>query len=323
MKRNNKSRFLNAGWYEQYTEEDTRYYGVFIFGGKEDRHIQIDPKRYEKKIGTLPPKIKEVIAKQKGPYFHPAKRKHLDYNVNFIKDRLRQVKSKWDHDNKPMIESVLSKIQGVTFNKSLVNDDLFMGGIVTAEEAYINADMNTRLSHDFAEIKKKELRESLYAEFFHQMVAQIEACTLAVMTRNGYTGDNFDRNDFYSRQGNDREESIKTVAGFREYDKMYSIWHFIKHNSLSTYEMLKEKFPETLKKSEFKHGELACHYVDITDELINTILDGVLLFFIGYCRIIYDEDEYEASWNSDEHFESVIWHEIEAYTNPMGLYWWM
>jgi hypothetical protein len=78
------------------------------------------------------------------------------------------------------------------------------------------------LSHGIAEIRKNELYCSLYAQYFHQMVSQIEVLTLKVLTLNGYEGDKFNRNILYAFKGN-KQESVRALDGFREYDKMYAI----------------------------------------------------------------------------------------------------
>jgi hypothetical protein len=82
------------------------------------------------------------------------------------------------------------------------------------------------------------------------MVSQIEALTLKVLTLNGYEGDKFNRNILYAFKGN-KQESVRALDGFREYDKMYAILNFLKHNSLSTFNVLKENFNDVLKEDDY------------------------------------------------------------------------
>ena len=67
---------------------------------------------------------------------------------------------------------------------------------------------------------------------------------------------------------------------------MYCIWHFIKHNSLSTYDKLKSKYPDVLVEAEFKQGYLAYTYVKFSENLILELLNGCGEFFKEYYAFI-------------------------------------
>jgi hypothetical protein len=320
MKKNNNSRGFNPVRYESFDLSDTRYYGVFIKGHGEDRNVLIDPRRYEKICG-LSEEMKSVISSRSyGSRFKPAKKNILDYNINFMRRELAKIREHWENTNKPMINHVISEISGKVFVP--IDDDLAMSGILEPDEAAIHANMKTMLSHMRAKEKRATLYYSLYAQFFHQMVSQIEALFIKTLTRNGYEGDRFDRNVFYAFKGA-KEEKIKELDGFAEYDKMYAIWNFIKHNSLSTYACLKDKYPDALIEGEYPQGEPACFYVEFDNCFIDTVLSGVDRFIKGYCDIVFGESENEASWNSDEHFLNSVYHTIEASENPLGIPPWI
>jgi hypothetical protein len=254
--------------------------------------------------------------KRKGALFHPAKKSILDYNVNIIRQDLDNIKKEWDHTYKPFIQRFLDEIKGKDFHH--YDDDNLHSGIVSFEEAIDNARMLSWLSHGYAEFKKNQLFHSLYAQYFHQLVSQIDAIILRVLTNNGYEGDKFNRNVLYAFKGN-KPENIQNLDGFTDYDKMYTIWNFIKHNSLSTYKAVKDNFPEVLKADEYKQGELACFFIIFTNELIDLILDGVKRFLIEYCRLVFGENPQEALWNSEEYFLSVVYSEIKEFQDPLGL----
>lgn len=319
MKRNSNSRKYNTQLYESFDDTDTRYYGVFLRGRGEDRRVLVDQKRYNK-LFNIPEKVMEVMDRHDGPLFHPAKKRIMDYNINFLKFELSRIKQEWTVSNKQMITRVISETQGKKFMP--FDDELAQSGILNSEEAVDNARMKTWISESFAEIEKKRLYYSLYAQFFHQMVSQIEALQIKILTKNGYEGDKFNRNVLYAFKGN-TQESVKCLAGFIEYDKMYAIWNFIKHNSLSTFYYLKENFQDILINSDYSQGELACFYIDFKDSMIDSILRDVTTFLKNYCLLVFGEDEYEAEWNSEEHFFSVARDEIESRTNPLGIPFWV
>jgi hypothetical protein len=315
MKKNNNSRSFDPARYESYGPCDTRYYGVFLKGPKDNQRVLIDPKRWQKHFG-LPDTVKMVMDKRQGSLFQPARKLRQGYNVNSMLNDLAKVRYDWESTNKPIINRVLSEISGKIFVPG--DDDLYQSGIIDPTEAAERANMKTWLSSSMAGTMKNELFTSLRAQFFHQMVSQIEALFIKVLTINGYEGDKFDRNVFYAFKGA-KVEKIKELDSFMEYDKMYAIWNFIKHNNLSTFAYLHDRFPETLKRSDYSPGEIACFFVNFTDTLIDNILSGVAKYIKGYCRIVFEEDAEEAAWNSEEFFRDIVFSEIRGVEDPLGI----
>jgi hypothetical protein len=150
------------------------------------------------------------------------------------------------------------------------------------------------------------------------MASQIEALFLKTLTLNGYEGDKFNRNVMYSFKGNN-QGSVRTLNGFVELDKMYLIWNFLKHNSISTFEALKNNFPDVLKESKYSQGDLGCNFVNFDDMLFETILKGISSFIAEYCRLVFKENSEEASWNSEEFFLNIVRAEIRGITDPLGI----
>jgi hypothetical protein len=292
---------------------------VFIEGQAKDSYVLIDPKRYGKSF-TITEEMKVVINKRIGPRFRPAKKRHLDYNINYMSKAVSEIRQRWEHTYKPIINGVLSETKGKLFTPG--NDDLYQSGILDHTEAATNAFMKTAISQHKAEMERNTLYHSLYAQFFQHMASQTEALFIKVLTQNGYEGDKFSRNVLYAFKGNN-PESVKNLTGFVEYDQMYAIWNFIKHNSLSTYNALQGILPEALREDEYSQGDLGCFFVKFDDNLISTILAGVERFAKDYCRLVFSEDEHEARWNSDEYFLSEVRNAIEESGNPLGLPPWI
>jgi hypothetical protein len=255
------------------------------------------------------------MSKRIGTFFRPAKKNAFDYNVNYMLDGLVKIRRQWDKSKRMIIE-VLSSISGKIFTP--IDDDLAMCGIVDPAEAADRANMRTLMSQSFAEHEKKDLPVILYAQVFHQMASHIEALFLKTLTRCGYEGDKFNRNVLYAFKGNN-QENVKTLDGFIDLDKMYAIWNFIKHNSLSTFGALKDGFPTVVKEGEYSQGDLACYFVNFDDDLIESILKGIAIFIRAYCRLVFKEDCEEAGWNSEEFFLAVVRNEIRGIEDPLGV----
>ena len=319
MKRNSHSRNFNPAQYKSYDSTDTRYYGVFFKGQGKSQRILIDPIRYKKKIG-ISEKMKKVMDKRTGPFFRPAKKHTLDYTVNTMLKDLAEIQQRWERTNKPWIDRILSEICGKVY--TIADDDLAMSGILEPDEAATNANTKTFFSHLSAEYESDIIYHSLYAEFFHQMVSQIEALFVKALTSNGYEKDFFCRNKLYKSKYFNKD-IISDLKGFSEYNKMYTIWNCIKHNSLSAFSKLRDNFPELLKKDEYSQGEIACFYIKFDNKLIESILVGVETFIKEYCHLVFKEDLDEASWNSEEYFTQNVYDEIRNIVNPLGISPWI
>lgn len=347
MKRNSKSRTNNLELYKLLdnfynnginTKEDcyklgiddpmcdTRYYGLFLIGQGKERRVKIDIKRF-KKVLSIPDGAAAVINKRTGPYFIPAKKDYYDYNCNIFVSAFNGIRQEWT-ENKIMIERVIKEVQDAKYD---FND---MCGVLEPDEAMIHSSFMQRSSQAKAEAKRRRLFLSLYAQFFHQMVSKIEAVSLNVLTENGYEGARFDRKVMYAFKGA-KQENIKELEGFQSYDLMYAIWHFIKHNSSSTYEAVKKldstilRLKQKWDKKEkdelepYKQGDLAIAFVNFDDKLIQNLIDGAEFFFKEYCRIVFGEDYSEAQWNYDNYFLSQVNSEIDMARNPLGIPWYL
>jgi hypothetical protein len=182
--------------------------------------------------------------------------------------------------------------------------------------------MKTIISANRAADKRVKLYYSLYAQFFQQMASQVEGLTVKALTLGGYKDDKFNRNVLYDFK-ECKQDEVKALDCFSDYDEMYAIWNFIKHNSLSTFVYLQQNFSDALRIKEYAQGEPACYYVDFTDNLIANILTGVQEFLRSYCCFAFSEDWDQASWNSDEYFLNEVWRRIEEVDNPLGLPPWI
>jgi len=116
------------------------------------------------------------------------------------------------------------------------------------------------------------------------------------------------------------KKKVEGLEGHMEFDKLYTIWCFLKHNTLSMYNAMKEKFPEVLKEEAFEQGKMAWHFIEFSDDLIASILIGIERFLIEYCHLVFGENELEARWNSEEHFYTNAMHAIRDEQDPMGIY---
>lgn len=318
-----KCKAADLNLYKQLEEkrcyEDIRYYGVFISNSANNRKIKIDVQRYNKIIG-LSEKQLVLMKKRRSHYYMPSKKSYEDYNCNLIIPLIEKILTEWEEDYRPLIEKEIKAIQAKEYSPG--DDELFACGIIDHEEACTGALINSMRAEAKAQEKRMNLYFGLYAQFFHQMVARIEAQTIKMLLNNGFSGDRFSRNNLYQFKGMTAAR-VKELGGFKEYDKMYLIWHFIKHNSLSTYNKLKENYPVVLAKlkagAKYEAGDMAYWYINFNSELITNILKGVIEFFKNYCELVFKENYDRAQWDYEEYFVARVNDEIDGIINPLGL----
>ena len=254
-------------------------------------------------------------------YYIPSKRQWEDYNCNLIIPLIEDILNEWEKDYMPLIEKEIKAIKAKEYTPG--DDDLFMCGIIDHEEASTSALMRSVFAEQEAEVKRMNLYMSLYAQFFHQMVSKIEAMTVKILYKNGFSGKQFKRDNLYNFK-NKTAKQIKGLEEFKKYNKMYLIWHFIKHNSLSTYSAIKENYPEVLAKlkagAKYEAGDMAYCYISFSNELITNILKGVSEFFKNYCKFVFKEDYDRAQWDYEEYFIEKVNRLIKSLSNPLDMF---
>jgi len=321
--------------------KDTRYWGVFYKKQKDsqEKMVLIDPKRFFKMTDV---KITEnqlkVINARYTHYFHP-KRKENDYNCNLIVGDIKTILRDWIELQYPLIQREVSRIKKPELvEKPLMPGDYYnfqcgVSGIGAAQAwsnfmNYQNANIN---QHKIAQYEWEcaNLERALFAQFFQGIASKMEAAIVKLLKENNLLTDRFDRNILYATAlGKDKK--VEELKDFKWLDKIYCLWHFLKHNTLSTYNTLKERYPELLNVDKhYEQGELAMYFVKFSNEMVIEILNGCIEFFKEYCELIFGEKYEEAQWNYSQYFISIMKakqrekeDEWEDLNNPLGLQWW-
>ena len=320
MKKERKNRHCNHVSYDEYPFEDTRHYGLWVSGRREILQVKIDPKRFQKANGVeFTSEQLSVINKRKSQYFHPAKRSRSEYCCHAFVDELSTIKSDWENNFKKHIEITKKSIQKP---RKLYAGDYFnlQAGISGVNSASRWAEIQNYHNEFEYQSKIYELVHGIYSQFIQQMASRIEAVTVRVLTDKGMIEDRFDRNILYGGINNDTP--VRQLPHFSSHDKLYCIWNFVKHNSISTYKTLKERFSDVVIDQEFKQGDNALYYVNFSEELIVDLISGLTEFFKEYCQLMFGENYEQAQWNYNDYFLDIVRDNIELITNPLGLQWW-
>ena len=307
MKKSSKT--IRKDYTKLENEYDNRgHYGLFIKSGR----VKLDTKRY-KKFFKLPD---NKIEHRKSVYYTPSRIRKYDYLSNIFSDKLLQLKRLWINE--------FSKAINIIKTPKQVEDDVRISNLMDGVLDYDEAGM-TGL---FAGIKRQNqyrfVIKSIYAQFFQQMMAEINALSLRVMVSQGYKSEDFSKKAFdIFIQGKQKSNQIQfpDFDNYYIFDRAYLVWNFLKHNSLRSYDELKRKYPEMIydPNNNYKNGDLALTVLKIDERYILDCLENLHKFFDEVCERGFDENVKDAKWDYDDYFIKQVDLEIEGITNPLGL----
>lgn len=311
MKKSSKT--IRKDYTKLENEYDNRgHYGLFIKSGR----VKLDTKRY-KKFFKLPD---NKIEHRKSVYYTPSRIRKYDYLSNIFSDKLLQLKRLWINEFSKAIDIIKTPKQ--------VEEDVRTVNLMDGVLDYDEANMSGMLANIRRQKPYKFVIKSIYAQFFQQMMAEINALSLRVMVSQGYKSEDFSKKAFdIFIQGKQKSNQIQfpDFDNYYIFDRAYLVWNFLKHNSLRSYDELKRKYPEMIydPNNNYKNGDLALTVLKIDERYILDCLDNLHKFFDEVCERGFDENVKDAKWDYDDYFIEQVDLEIEGITNPLGLPVWV
>ena len=303
-----------------YSDTVPEYYGVFI--EKENKKIisvKVDPKRLRKTRlidNDLYNDIQSV--NRNTPYFHPAKKIGGKYCYEAFRHQMNGLRRLWFQEIKPAIEKLQTPQQA--------GDAAYLGsvadGIMGVEESEVARTIKTSLRIS----NYKYAINMFYAQFVLLLGAEVEAVMVRIITEKGYTGEKFSR-EYLKGYVSGRVAGLDYTKFDNHiyYDKVYKLWNFLKHNNTDVYAKVQETYPELLiiPDANYINGDIAIRYLNLTEELIMELLDGVTKFFDEFCQKVFGETTDYPEWNTEAFYVKLVNDKIEDITNPLGLPWYV
>ena len=311
MKKSSKT--IRKDYTKLENEYDNRgHYGLFIKSGR----VKLDTKRY-KKFFKLPD---NKIEHRKSVYYTPNKIHRHDYLSNIFSDKLLELKKLWLNEFSKAIDIIKTPKQ--------IEDDVRTVNLMDGVLDYDEANMSGMLANIRRQKPYKFVIKSIYAQFFQQMMAEINALSLRVMVSQGYKSEDFSKKAFdIFIQGKQKSNQIQfpDFDNYYIFDRAYLVWNFLKHNSLRSYDELKRKYPEMIydPNNKYQNGDLALTVLKIDERYILDCLNNLHKFFDEVCERGFDENIKDAKWDYDDYFIEQVDLEIEGITNPLGLPAWV
>ena len=294
--------------YEKLRDDQVEYYGVFTKDGR----VKVDTKRYRKFMNLPDTKIEH----RQTVYYQPSRIHRSDYYCNRFRDTLQELKNLWLNEFSLAIKAIKTPKQ--------VEDDVRIGYLQNGVYEYDEAS-TIGVFEGMKRIEKyKFVIKSIYAQFFHQMMSQIDALCLRICVANGYREKDFSKEKFdVYIQGLQKQNAIDfpNFNNYAIYDKAYRVWNFLKHNSLKAYNQLKKYYPEMVydPNNNYRNGDPAISVLKINEKYIIYCLDNLHLFFDEVCERGFKENIKDADWDYDDYFLNEANDFLDNIINPLGL----
>lgn len=284
------------------------YYGLIL----NDNRVKIDTKRYKKFFRIPDSKIEH----RHSVYYLPTKQHRADYKCNWFRDLLDGYKQLWFKEYKSFIDSIKTPKQAEDNARVAYLSD----GVLEYDEANEKALLvGIRRSCDY-----KVIIKSLYAQFFHQLMSSIDALCLKMLTACGYKEEDYTKKQFdiyiQGLQG-DNAVAFREYNNYYLYDRAFTVWNFLKHNSLRSYRILKQWYPKMIwdPENKYQNGESALNVVKIDEKFILYCLDNLHLFFDELCARAFKENAEDAQWDYDDYFYDEVKDQIDIILNPLDI----
>lgn len=298
--------------FSKYDATELEYYGILMKNGR----ARIDTKRYKKFFQLSNNKIE----RRQSVYYTPNKIHRHDYICNVFHVELEKIKKLWVNEFSEAIKAIKTPVQV----ESNAYGSLSADGVLDSDEV----DISAKIYRIKRNPEYKFVIKSLYAQFFHQFMSDMDALCLRVLASEGYDQEDFTKKQFdIYIQGKQGKNAIKfkDFKNYAIYDEAYCVWNFLKHNSIRAYTAIKTEYPKRIydPNNAYKNGQSALSVIKLDEKYICYVLDHICDFFDEVCEKGFKENTTDAKWDYDDYFIKKAKEEIEILTNPLGIHDWI
>lgn len=310
--------------YSKSNPSDYEYYGFHLKNGR----YHIDTKRLKKLgySGMFPEGL--FNTPRNTHYFIPKHKSEVDYAVNLLLEMVNKLTNDWNTEYKDAISGLKTPNQvkeetrtGMLMYSSSPKDDMD------------EIDFESLMASIRREGKYDEAIRSIHLQYLQKMYAEYFRAILLVIKERGYTDnydfDNYDFCEYVQEKTNAPSPLLNPLfklPHFNFFDLLTKINNFLKHNTKKAYKALannsKEKdinhkqflssyvVDEKQANMKYENGMYAGYWLKINSSFVDEMLNNLREFSIELCKLLYDEDASEASWNSDEYLVRILRTEI-------------
>ncbi|MCR5112625.1 MAG: hypothetical protein K6A63_01670 [Acholeplasmatales bacterium] len=278
------------------------YWGLHMI----ENMIEVDVDRYLvacKSLGQSSLLCDSLASNYKGKFIMLPK--VSSYHCLYLKGEIKKLQNDWFDEYKPAFNKIKNPTDvGEDYRFNAVQ------GIVCMEDC---DEINTEAT--LAAIKRipdyRRLLNELYCMFINRVCVEFDRIILTTISKVGYNSDNFDMGKL--------EEFVKKKLPFEaltNYDDirlLHRINNFLKHNSVSAYNTLKENHRNYVRckdndtaKIEYQNGMYALYWIILDEDYIESVFTKLIDFCDDFCHKYLNEDVANAYWMNEEYFTNKI-----------------
>ena len=310
--------------YSKYGPRDYTYYGFHLKNGR----YHIDTKRLKKLdySGMFPEGL--FTAPRNTHYFIPKHKSEADYAVNLLLEMVNRLTNDWNTEYKDAIGGLKTPKQV----KEETRTDMLMYSS-SPKDDMDEIDFESLMASIRREGKYDDVIRSIHLQYLQKMFAEYFRAILLVIKDRDYENKNdFKYKDFFfyvQRKSNvesKRANPLYKLPHYKHFNLLHKIDIFLKHNSRNAYEELANNafekdedlkaflsnyvYSDSEAKHPYENGMYAGYWLKINSSFVDEMLNNLREFSIELCKLLYDEDASEASWNSDEYLVRILRTEI-------------
>ncbi len=282
------------------------YYGIH----KDSGHLKIDLPRLKQICEELGEThlLRDKMFVSNDKYLRPARLKKTDYAYNIAMAQLNTLRSDWHNEYRPVLKMITTPEQ--VENDSIVDNISTMIDSSGFDDAFVNATL--------AKIKRMpkytHVIRSLYASFISKIRIEVDRLFLCILVNEGYSQDDYDLHDLATfcdtKYAVQNAKILENLPCYDDFKSLTMIDNFIKHNTISAYTKLKEKYPHYVnpgtKKLTYQNGMYAVDWLVIPADYIDNLFNKLETFLQQFCQIILKEDTITADWNYEDYFMYIF-----------------
>ncbi len=309
-----------------YNKADTSEYTYHGFHLKDGRY-HIDTKRlillkedycFPKDLFTTP---------RNTHYFVPKYKNKNDWAINILIGTLNRLSRDWNEEYKTVIRKIETPKE--VEEKVRINEIAMTSDMVDLDQIQEDA----FFAGIRREAKYEEVIKSIHFQYIQKIFIEFFRAILITIKDRGYENkDDFTYGELCKYIQNKfnvehkRANPLFKLPHYKHFDVLNKIDNFLKHNTLSSYNALAnnpfekdeklKRFQSSFVYSSKEAGQLYCNgmyagdWLKIGPTFIDETLENLKEFSKELCKLLYDENAKEASWNSDEALIQILRDEI-------------
>lgn len=268
-------------WPESEESFNKEYWGIHEVDGR----LEIDLRRFEYVCNRMTEH--DYFPKQllgKNGYYIASKEHRTDYTINYLMDSIDWLRKDWNEEFKPLFKKIRTP--------GKAEDDYRMATIPYFDSEFYD---DILLGARHAALKRSYTYNRIITElecvFITKIVIEIHRIILRALSMIMYEKQDYSVWDLVT-YCNGRGVSFYSLSNWKTYLKYNSVYNFLKHNSVASFETLRKYNPECLidPNEEYENGMFSAYCLNLKEANVDQLLKDIVPFLKDFCTKVLNED---------------------------------